>query len=229
MSRYDIKKAFLKKHLPLSDNVHGPYKMMPPKLLHTSGSGLIMYMFELLRHQLGAGKDRDNIDWEHIVVSNIIKHQSERDFPRGSMRNGLIDGTKCQSSEQKGNFFRLLGIAHKTNWSKFLHFIKIYLAMEEWFHNCNDKDEVNISRGEISKVLSALQKFFPRLDHTNGYSIPKMHGMTKMQSYIMLFGSGIIFLWWSWGGSTQDIREVSWTKNSKKSEQICPTNCTSIS
>jgi hypothetical protein len=57
----------------------------------------------------------------------------------------------------------------------------------------NDKDEVNVSGGEISKVLSALQMFFPRSDHTNGYSIPKMHGMTKMQSYIKLFDSGIIF------------------------------------
>ncbi len=65
--------------------------------------------------------------------------------------------------------------------------------MEEWFHNCNDKDEVNVSRGEMSKVLSALQRFFPRSDHTNGYSIPKMHGMTNMQSYIKLFGSGINF------------------------------------
>jgi len=88
--------------------------MMPPKLLHTSGSGLIMYMFESLRTQLGGGKDRDYIDQQHIVVSNIIKRQSERDFPRGSMRNGLIDGTKCQSSEQKGNLFRLLCIAHRT-------------------------------------------------------------------------------------------------------------------
>jgi hypothetical protein len=60
-----------------------------------------MYMFKLLRHQLGAGKDCDNIDWEHIVVSNIIKRQSEHDFPQGSMCNRLIDGTKCQSSEQK--------------------------------------------------------------------------------------------------------------------------------
>jgi hypothetical protein len=81
VSRYDINNAFLEKHLPLSDNIHGPYKMMPPKLLHTSGSGLIMYMFELLHHQLGAGMDHENIDREHIVVSNIIKHQSECDFP----------------------------------------------------------------------------------------------------------------------------------------------------
>jgi hypothetical protein len=76
---------------------------------------------------------------------------------------------------------------------KVLAFYKMYLAMEEWFHDCNDKDEVNLSRCEISKVLSALQKFFPRSDHTNGYSIPKMHGMTKMQSYIKLFGICIIF------------------------------------
>jgi hypothetical protein len=54
-------------------------------------------------------------------------------------------------------------------------------------------DEVNVSRGEISKVLSALQKFFPRSDHTNGYSIAKMHGMTKMQLYIKLLGSGMNF------------------------------------
>jgi hypothetical protein len=51
-------------------------------------------MFESLRHQLGAGKDRENIDREHIVVSDIIKRQSERDFPQGSMHNGLINETK---------------------------------------------------------------------------------------------------------------------------------------
>jgi hypothetical protein len=76
---------------------------MPPELLHTSGSGLIMYMFESLRDQMGGGKDRDLIDRQHIQISSLIKRQSELDFPQGSMRNGLIDRTKCQSSKQKGN------------------------------------------------------------------------------------------------------------------------------
>ena len=62
ISRYDMKNALLEKDLPLSDNTHGPFQMMPPELLHTSGSGLIMYMFESLRSQLGGGKDRDYID-----------------------------------------------------------------------------------------------------------------------------------------------------------------------
>ncbi len=114
MSTYDIKNALHDEHLPLSVNVYGPYKMMPPELLHTSGSVLIMYMFESLQHSMRGGQDRDLIDQQHIEISNLLKRQSERDFPRGSMRNGLIDGTKCQSSERKGNLFQLLCIAHTT-------------------------------------------------------------------------------------------------------------------
>jgi hypothetical protein len=105
MPMYDIRNALTDKSLPLYDNIHGPYKMKPPELLHTSGSGLIMYMFTSLRDQMGGGHDRDLIDKQHILISNLIKRQSEHDFPRRSMRNGLIDRTKCQSSEQKGNLF----------------------------------------------------------------------------------------------------------------------------
>jgi hypothetical protein len=120
--------------------------MMPPELLHTSGSVLIMYMFEFIRLHLGGGIDRDYIDQEHIVVSNNIQRQSERDFPRGSMHNGLIDGTKIQSFKRKGSLFQFLCIAHRTKaktilknslqlsdvrWRKSIHFLKSYLAMEE--------------------------------------------------------------------------------------------------
>jgi hypothetical protein len=115
ISMYDIKSALTEKSLPLSDNIHGPYKIMPPELLHTSGSGLIMYMFDSLRDQMGGGKGRDFINKQHNQTSSLIKRQSEQDFPRGSMRNGLIDGTKCLSSKRKGNLFQLLCIAHTTN------------------------------------------------------------------------------------------------------------------
>jgi hypothetical protein len=104
--------------MPLLDNCHGPYGMMPPELLHTSGSGLIKYMFESLRVQLESGKDRDNIDKLHVRLYMTIKNQSEQDFPRGAMRNGLIDGTKCQSEERKGNLFLLLCVANTTHGSE---------------------------------------------------------------------------------------------------------------
>jgi hypothetical protein len=108
ISTYDIQNALTGKGLPLSDNIHGEYKMMPPELLHTSGSGLIMYMFESIMDQMGCGKDKDFIDKQHIQISNLIKRQSEQNFPTGSMINGLIDGTKCQPSEQKGNLFLMI-------------------------------------------------------------------------------------------------------------------------
>ncbi len=65
--------------------------------------------------------------------------------------------------------------------------------MEEWFHTSNNKEEVNNARENISQVLLALQKFFPRSENTNGYKLPKMHGMTKMQPYIKQFGSAMNF------------------------------------
>jgi hypothetical protein len=106
--------------MPLSDDCHGPYRMMPPKLLHTSGSGLISYMFESLCVQIGCGKDRDEIDKYHIQISLTIRHQSECDFPRGAMCNGLIDGTKYQAEERRGNLFLLLCIAHTLEGSEIL-------------------------------------------------------------------------------------------------------------
>jgi hypothetical protein len=147
--------------------------MMPPELLHTSGSEHIMYMFESLRDQIGGGKDKAliDIDKQHVLISNLIKWQSERDFPRGLMRNGLIDGTKCESSEQKGNLFQLLCIAHTTKgshvikrslkysgtkWKQYIKFLKLYLCMEEWFHDSNNKLEVINTRPQIAKVLSVI-------------------------------------------------------------------------
>jgi len=111
MSRYDIKNALTQKHIPLSDNIHGPSSLFPPELLHTSGSGLCNYMFDSLGFQIGGGLSRDEIDKMHIKLYLNIKRQSERDFPRGAIRNGILDSTKCQSEERKGNLFLLLCIA----------------------------------------------------------------------------------------------------------------------
>jgi hypothetical protein len=67
--------------------------------------------------------------------------------------------------------------------------------MEEWFHDSNDKVEVQNSRDEIAKVLTALQYLFPRSDQTNRYSIPKMHGMTKHAVIHQAFWEWNEFLW----------------------------------
>ena len=84
------------------------------------------------------------------------------------MRNGLIDGTKCQSSKRKGNLFQLLYIAHTSNgshvmkrslsfsdtkWKQYIEFLKLYLCMEEWFHDSNNKVEVINARPQIANIL----------------------------------------------------------------------------
>jgi hypothetical protein len=208
MSRYDIKNALTDKNMPLSDQIHGPYCIMPPELLHTSGSGLIKYMFESLQFQIGCRKIRNAIDKLHVQIYMALQRQSECDFPCGSLRNGIIDGTKYQSEERKGNLFHLLCIAHTTKgriklqdvlghsdsrWKRWLDFIKLYLSMEEWLHDTNNKEEVNHARPLISKVLKMLQFFFERGENTNGYCIPKMHGMTKFVPYVKRYGSAMNF------------------------------------
>ncbi len=65
--------------------------------------------------------------------------------------------------------------------------------MEKWFHDSHNKLEVINARPQIAKVLRSLQQFFPRNTNTNGYNLPKMHGITKMQEYMKLVGSGINF------------------------------------
>ncbi len=60
-------------------------------------------------------------------------------------------------------------------WVKWLKFLKLYLSMEEWFYDSNDKVEVDNAKPLIGKVLQTLQALFPREDKTNGYCIPKMH------------------------------------------------------
>ncbi len=89
------------------------------------------------------------------------------------MRNGMIDGTKCQSSQRKGILFHFMCIANTTNgknvlknslnssdsiWKQFISCLILYLAMEKWFHDCNDKQEVQSLRNEIAKVLSLMQR-----------------------------------------------------------------------
>jgi hypothetical protein len=77
--------------------------------------------------QISSGKDCDDIDKQHVWMYMVIKRQSEGDFPRGAMRNGLIDGIKCQAEERKGNLFILLCI---TNTNEGSHKLQKVLGFE---------------------------------------------------------------------------------------------------
>ncbi len=71
-SMYDIINALLDKNLSLSDIIHGLFKLFPPELLHTSGSGLIMYMFESLQHQIGLEVGKT----ENLLINYTLIYQT---------------------------------------------------------------------------------------------------------------------------------------------------------
>lgn len=243
MSWYPIVNAFLQRGIPLSDQVYGVFRMTPPELLHTSGAGLILYMFRVMAEKIGAGLLRNDIDMQHGRMMGVLSRQSERDTPRGATRNCIIDGTKCQASERRGNLFLLACISYTTDglalkqgmdmsdeqWRSFQLFIRQYLAMEEWFHSHNDKEEVRNARRKIARVLRLLQNLFPRGDGTNGWNIPKMHGMTKMQYYMLLFGCAMNFFGGPGELSHKQFVKAPGLKTQQRVSENCCSDCATIS
>ena len=73
MSKHDVRNALTEKTIPLSDSIYGPYQIISPELLHTLGSGLIVYMFRSLTSLFGSGMDgmtkREMLDKLHKHVS----------------------------------------------------------------------------------------------------------------------------------------------------------------
>ena len=125
---------------------------------------------------MGAGINRNNLDQQHVRMQKSLRRQSERDIPRGATRNGIVDGSKCQASERRGNLFSLACIAFTDDgkiikegmqwseheWRNFLLFIGLYLAMEEWFHTHNKKD--NVHNNSFKLVMELRQSYNAQLD-----------------------------------------------------------------
>jgi hypothetical protein len=76
--------------------------------------------------------------------------------------------------------------------------------MEEWFNNSNHRVEVDNAKLLIGEVLQTLQALFSREDKTNGYCIPKMHGMTTFQPYMKRYSRAIKF----YGGPGEAAHKV---------------------
>ncbi len=93
-------------------------------MLHVSGTGLLKHMFGCLDNLIGGPnlkkKDKESFDDLHRCLVRDTKQQSERDFPRMSIRNGITDGNKMCGSEQVGNCFVLLCVNHTHSGQKLM-------------------------------------------------------------------------------------------------------------
>ncbi len=81
------------------DLKYGLLGSVPTEMLHVSGTGLLKLMFGCLHILIGGPnskkKDKESFDDLHRCLVRDAEQQSERDFPRMSIRNEITDGTKC--------------------------------------------------------------------------------------------------------------------------------------
>ena len=205
LCKKDIDNAF--KNVPLSDLIHGLLGCVPAEMLHVSGVGLLKYMFKSLDILIGVvkkkkNKDKEDFDDLHRCLVQIAQKQSERDFPRMSVRNGITDGTKLSGSERVGNCFILLCVVHtsagqmlikpglalyKIPLKRFIYCLKLYLAFEKWVSESHPIQEVKDARRLLSRLIQHIPTCFPREDAW-GWNLPKMHALAKMIDNMLKFG-----------------------------------------
>ena len=86
--------------------------------------------------------------------------------------------------------------------------------MESWFHDSNPMSEVRSARHLIAKTITQVQTVFKR-SKGKGWNLQKVHGLTKMQYCMCLFGSGYNFF----GGPGEASHKV-FVKNTGNNTQM---------
>ena len=85
----------------------GPHGCTPWETLHVFDQGMLQYIVESLHDIFGeksAGKrQKDAFVKLFKVINNYLNRQSERDFPRRSVRFSPLDGSRVTASEVRGN------------------------------------------------------------------------------------------------------------------------------
>ena len=204
ISKKDIKNCL--SDVPMADLLHSYLGITPSEMLHVLGSGIFPYMFEVASEIVGENKskskEKDALDTLHQMICHVGRRQSEKDFPRTSVRNGLLDGTKKTAKECVGNLLVLLILTYTSKgkalltpglrrnnitMTRFQDCIKMMLSFLKWV-----KGPIKISlmpgaKIMLVKMLKLLKECFPRKT-AHGWKIPKFHALAKFLLSIEKFG-----------------------------------------
>ncbi len=122
-------------------------------------------------------RDKESFDDLHCCLVINAERQSERDFPRMSIRNGITDGTKMCGSERVGNCFVLLCVMHtylgkelmsnemkhrKIPMKRFIKCLKLYLAYEHWVTEPHSRAQVRRSYKVLGELIEMIKQCFLR-------------------------------------------------------------------
>jgi len=204
LSLHSIKNRFI--DLPFGDLEHGIFGCVPAEMLHVSGNGIMQYMLESVNQIIGSGTDKKltlhQLDTLHQNMVRDALSQSERDMPRMSDRNGIMDGTKMSASERVGNMFILLCAIHThagtelfrsgcmvcdVSLDEMKRCLKLQLGFEVWVNQSNSISDVTKASLIVADLITLIKRAFPR-ESGNGWCIPKMHSLAKMTHYMLQFG-----------------------------------------
>jgi len=149
LSKKDIKNAF--DYVPFGNLTYGLLGSVPAEMLHVGGTGILKYIFKYLDNLIAGDKDKETYDDLHRQLVKDAQRQSERDFLRMSVHNGITDGTKMCRSERVENAFILLCLFHTQLGQKLI------CSLE----HCNMCKRLAIAPcAHCFELLSALKKRF---------------------------------------------------------------------
>ena len=124
ISKHNVKLAFHHNCVPLSDPIHGLYKMLPPEGLHTTAEGTSICVMESLTGTIGKNAEglraATCIERVFLKLHHSLSRNSERDLPRGATTSGLLKSTRIWAYQRQGNMFQLLCVLHTTKVRKVL-------------------------------------------------------------------------------------------------------------
>ena len=168
--------------IPLSDDTYGIMGITLPEMLHVDVTGIFKYMFICLSDILGSKttkREKEAFDKLHQFLASQSTHQSETDFPRTSVRNGITDGSKMGGMERVGNLAILLCVTYtkdardlmrdglrgrKTSMKDTQRCMKLMLSFFQWVHDPSLKANHAKARLLVVEMLTLLKRCFPRGD-----------------------------------------------------------------
>jgi hypothetical protein len=148
-------------------------------------------------------KDKESFDDLHHCLVRDAEQQSERDFPRMSIPNGITDGTKMCGSKQVGNCFVVLCVMHTHSGKKLMgkemkdgtislkkikNCLKQDLSFKCWVNETHPRSQVKQSLEALGILINLIKECFQRGEGW-GWNLPIMHAIAKMPHNMLKFRS----------------------------------------
>jgi hypothetical protein len=176
--------------------------------VHVFGQGIYKVIASSFHDSMGksdkgGATDKTTINTLFATYKRWLDRQSERDFPRTSVRFCFTDNTKLTSKERQGNTLLLLMVLKSKDGSNTMstwfakrgvtvidcaNALEGILCYERWIHQANEAGQIISSVASANEVMNNVKNAFPR--EAQQYNFPKFHGAKIMVYQMIADGDG---------------------------------------